>query len=207
MGRLILVRHCETRANVEGTVQGRRNLALSERGERQAQLVGEHIRGRFKYSKVISSVRKRCIQTASSISEHVEETDLLREIHWGDWEGKKWSDVKAEYPEDVEALLAADPDFATPNGDSLSSFVARINDAIASFDLRNQSEDVVIVSHDGTVKAMITALLDWDSSHMSRMSVFPGSISVVDMGGESARLELLNYYDHLASTYEDTETA
>lgn len=203
MGRLILIRHCETRSNVEGTVQGRRNLALSDRGEKQARLVGEYVRGNFSIERVISSNRKRCIQTASEINQNVEINPLLREIHWGDWEGKKWADVKLEYPDDIEAFLTADPTFATPNGDSLMSFIQRIDQAISDLDLVNLNGDIAIVSHEGTVRTMITRLLGWPSANMANLTAFPGSVSVISTSFASAKLESLNYYDHLAPTYED----
>jgi len=202
LGQLILIRHCETRSNVEGTVQGRRDLALSDRGEQQAILVGEFVRHNFSIDRVISSNRRRCLQTANEIGQTVEANPLLREIHWGDWEGKKWDDVKQNYPEDVEALLTADPTFATPNGDSLASFIARIDQAISELDLMNLNSDIAIVSHEGTVKTMITRLLGWPASNMANLTAFPGSISVVSTKSHPAKLESLNHYDHLAPTYE-----
>lgn len=202
MSRLVLIRHCETKSNVEGTVQGRRDLTLSARGEEQAVLVGEYVRSTFSVERVISSNRKRCVQTANQIGLPVEINPLLREIDWGDWEGKKWADVKREYPEDVEALLTADPTFTTPNGDSLMSFIARIDQAISDLDIANLDGDVAIVSHEGTVRTMITRLLGWLPSNMANVTAFPGSISVVSATPTSAKLETLNHYEHLASTYE-----
>jgi broad specificity phosphatase PhoE len=203
MGRLILIRHCETNANVEGTVQGRRDLSLSKRGERQAELVGKFVRENFSVGKVVSSVRKRCIQTAEALGHSVETTPLLREIDWGDWEGKKWSDLKADYPEDVEALLTADPNFSTPNGDSLMSFAQRIDEAITEIRFEEDSEDTAVVTHEGTVRTMIPRLLDWPPSHMSNLVAFPGSISIVSMAQKTPKLELLNFYQHLSATYEN----
>ncbi|NQW20378.1 MAG: histidine phosphatase family protein [Chloroflexi bacterium] len=202
MGRLILIRHCETKANIEGTVQGRRNFSLSKRGERQAVLVGEYVREIFSVNRIISSNRNRCIQTANAIGEPVEKTHLLREIDWGDWEGKKWNDVKAEYPDDVTALLTADPNFSTPNGDSLTSFIERIDKAIDEFNFRGADGDITVVTHEGTVRTMITRLLGWAPKHMGNLVAFPGSVSVVSTSATTTKLEMLNHYEHLAPTYE-----
>ena len=202
MGRLILIRHCETNANVEGTVQGRRNLSLSDRGERQAILVGEYVRKNFSLRRIISSNRRRCIQTANAIGESIEITPFLREIDWGDWEGKKWDDVTAEYPEDVTALLTADPSFSTPNGDSLMSFIERIDQAIDEFKLKDTGGDIAVVTHEGTVRTMITRLLGWNPQHMGNLVAFPGSVSVVTTSPNTIKLETLNHYEHLAPTYE-----
>lgn len=203
MGRLILIRHCETNANVEGTVQGRRDLSLSKRGEQQAELVGEFIRENFSISQVASSVRMRCIQTAEALGHTIETTPLLQEIDWGDWEGKKWSDLKADYPEDVEALLTADPNFSTPNGDSLMSFAKRIDKTITELQLEEHGEDIAVVTHEGTVRTMIPQLLGWPPSHMGNLVAFPGSVSVISMAHKTPKLELLNFYQHLSATYEN----
>ena len=203
MSRLILIRHCETNANVEGTVQGHQNLSLSERVGRQATLVGEYVHQEFSVNRIISSNRRRCTQTAKAIGPIVEVSPLLREIDWGDWEGKKWNDVKAEYPDDVTALLTADPNFSTPNGDSLMSFIERIDDAITELNLKNTDGDTIIVTHEGTVRTMITRLLGWDPSHMGNLVAFPGSVSIVTLEGNRRKLELLNHYEHLTSTYSE----
>ncbi len=202
MGRVILIRHCETKANVEGTVQSRQNLSLSKRGELQATLVGEYVRENFSVNRIISSNRRRCVQTANAIGEPIEKTPLLREIDWGDWEGKKWNDVKAEYPEDVTALLTADPNFSTPNGDSLMSFIERIDEAIDEFSFRSADGDIAVVTHEGTVRTMITRLLGWPPQHMGNLIAFPGSVSVISTSATTIRLETLNHYEHLAPTYE-----
>jgi len=201
LGRLILIRHCETESNAEGTVQGRQNTHLSPRGVLQAELVGDHLGSHFPSDRVVSSDRTRCLETISGIGVEPDTTPLLRELDFGKWEGRKWSDVASRYPKDIEKLLNSDPSFSPPGGDSLESLNERIQQAISEFDLLSSTKTTVVVSHDGTLRAMIAQLLGWNLQNMGNLSLFVGGISVISTQTETPKLELLNYYDHLSSSY------
>lgn len=98
-----LVRHGTTRANEEGRLLGRLDVPLSERGRREAALLGRRMAGVGEFGLFLSSDLKRAWETAAIISRAIEPASplrepLLRECSWGYVEGLRRSEVKAIYP-------------------------------------------------------------------------------------------------------------
>ena len=197
MGRLVIIRHCRANPNVEHTVEGRQSMPLTNIGLGQAERLGEYVGADFDVQRIISSNRKRCLQTAEAIGAPIEKTSLLSEIYWGDWEVMEWGDPHPEYPPDVKERLAFDWNFQTPNGDSMNSFVARIDKAIDRYELRSIDDDIAIVSHDTTVKMLITRLLGRETTRYTDIEAEQGSVSAISVLDGGVELELTNYTDQL----------
>src|SRR5262245_21498679 len=97
---LYVVRHGETRWNVEGRLQGQQDSPLTMRGLQQAQRYAEMLRAELAGASpvhICSSPLPRARQTASIIRELLEvpsacysESDLLKERACGSWEGLTW---------------------------------------------------------------------------------------------------------------------
>ena len=60
-----LARHGETAWSLSGQHTGRTDLPLTERGERQARIVGERLRG-LAFAKVLTSPSQRAVRTADT---------------------------------------------------------------------------------------------------------------------------------------------
>ena len=178
-GRLVLIRHCETDSNALGVVQGPKDVPLSARGLRQTHLVGDYVNRNYSIDRMLSSDRSRCVDTARSIGVPLSTTPLLRELDFGEWEGRKWSDVRAETPELARQLLAADPAFVAPGGESYSSYSTRVEQVIADNKLHELSETVAVVTHDGVIRSLIAGILRWPAVTMSSSTVFVGSVSSI----------------------------
>jgi broad specificity phosphatase PhoE len=204
LGRLILIRHCETDSNASGLVQGSSDLPLSVRGVVQAGLVGAHVKRHYEIDMVVTSDRSRCVETANTISSSAAPTSLLRELDFGSWEGQKWSSIRSEYPEDFDRLLNYDPEFAPPGGETISSMNNRLETAITEYDLHQPLQTTAVVAHDGVLRFLIASILGWPSSSRENMSLFNGCISTIFFGDKVPSLDLLNHYDHLSSTYEES---
>lgn len=204
LGRLILIRHCETDSNDSGLVQGRSDLPLSARGVIQAGLVGAHVKQHYAFDTIITSDRSRYVETANAISASAAPTPLLRELDFGSWEGQKWSWVHSERPEEWERLINYDPEFAPPDGEAIASMDNRLEKAIVEYDLRQPTQTTVIVAHDGVLRFLIASIRGWPSTGRENMSLFNGGISTISFEDDIPRLDLLNHYDHLASTYEES---
>src|SRR5437763_16886139 len=98
MTRLILVRHGETAANREFRYIGRRDDALSERGEAQAKQLAEAL-AILPIAAAYSSPLQRAYQTAWAIAARhrleVQTADDLRDGDFGLWEGSTRDDTTA----------------------------------------------------------------------------------------------------------------
>ncbi|MEV4795668.1 histidine phosphatase family protein [Asanoa sp. NPDC049475] len=107
--RLVLVRHGESRWNVEDRYQGQEDSGLTETGATQAEVVAEVLASRFGAAGlVLSSDLPRARDTAEPylrrIGGTVREDARLREINVGTWTGRTRAEVAAAHPDDIAAF-------------------------------------------------------------------------------------------------------
>jgi broad specificity phosphatase PhoE len=94
-----LARHGETAWTLTGQHTGRTDLPLTERGEDMARRLGERLNGRT-FAKVFTSPCRRAVQTCNLAGfGAVAEIDRdLVEWNYGDYEGRRSSEILAECP-------------------------------------------------------------------------------------------------------------
>ncbi len=169
---LIFVRHGRTSANHQRRLQLRLDTELDEVGRAQAAATATMISGLVGDFDVIASPRRRAEQTAAAFGKQVTLEPRLVELAYGDYEGKKISEVPAE----VWQQWRENPNFALPGGESLSALDARVREVCAEVVERSQERAIVLVSHVSPIKsAALWALgLDISSSwncHLSHAAV------------------------------------
>jgi broad specificity phosphatase PhoE len=156
--QLILVRHGETLHNVAGIAQGWNDSALSDRGNEQVRRLAERI-VKLQPTALYSSPLGRALSTAEAIAEatglEVQTVDELREMGYGNWEGKSFLDVRRD-DEAIYQKWISDPSCPCPNGESHDDVRRRLARAFERID----SERPVIVTHGTAIRVAATALLD-----------------------------------------------
>jgi broad specificity phosphatase PhoE len=182
---------------VERRAQGWNDQPLNERGLEQAALAGAYVRSRFSPSAVWTSDLKRCAQTAESIGLPYRESQLLREIRFGEWEGRLWSDIFSGSPELADRWMKGDPDFSAPGGEQIRDLVARAGRFLDEAGLPSGDGNVAVVSHGGTMRALIVTLLGLPASATAKFYAGNCSVSVVSAVSGVVRLESLNETAHL----------
>lgn len=97
---IYLARHGETAWSLSGQHTGRTDLPLTERGERQARIVAERLRGST-FAKVLSSPSQRAVRTAELAGFHkvAETVPDLAEWDYGQYEGRRTAEILTERPD------------------------------------------------------------------------------------------------------------
>lgn len=203
--RLILVRHGETAANRELRYIGSRDDALTEHGHQQAELLAAAL-APLPISAIYASPRQRAADTAAPIAVAlglpVITTSELRENGFGVWEGMSRAEVlthSAEYA----ALLRrweADTRIAPPGGESITAMAERVTTFVAGLCAAHPGQTLLLVSHVGPIKAVISVALGVAPGVGQRTFLDPATISVVDWAGEQRMLRLFNSHAHLGWT-------
>jgi probable phosphoglycerate mutase len=95
-----LARHGETAWSLSGQHTGRTDLPLTERGEQQARVLGERLRG-LTFVKVLTSPSQRAVRTAELAGFHdmAETVPDLAEWDYGQYEGRRTVEILAERPD------------------------------------------------------------------------------------------------------------
>jgi 2,3-bisphosphoglycerate-dependent phosphoglycerate mutase len=155
--RFIVVRHGETRWNVEARIQGQRDSALTEEGVAQAEALGERLAGE-RFDRIVSSDLGRAHETARRIAAACGR-DLtldarLRERHFGQGEGLGYDEVDRLYPGAFSRVRETDPDYVIPGGESRRQFHARVVAGFEALARAHASETVVVVTHGGVLATL-----------------------------------------------------
>jgi probable phosphoglycerate mutase len=95
-----LARHGETAWTLSGQHTGRTDLPLTEKGEQEARLLGERLRG-IKYAKVLTSPLQRAAVTCklAGFADVAEVDPDLMEWDYGEYEGLTTAQILAMRPD------------------------------------------------------------------------------------------------------------
>ncbi len=199
---LLLIRHGETDANVNGQLEGATDKPLNENGRVQAQALARRLQAEGRpLHAIYSSSLTRARQTAEAVAAqcgvapvHVEPN--LSEFHLGEWDGLTLEELRNE--KQLWKRMTADPHFAPPGGESAMQFGMRLVYAVRSIIGRHPGETVVIVSHGGALGTVMALLLDGKGDNWLPYMMDNCAISEVTLD-PNPRLVRLNVTDHLAS--------
>lgn len=196
MDKLILVRHGETEWNARKVLQGQEDVALSARGQAQAQALHPIVRRWLPDSAVCSDL-SRAVQTAALLGwANAQHDARLREAHLGEWTAREVAELKRD--DGARYQRWRDGKDCPPGGEDFSALKARVMGAIDS--LSSSLGTVLVVTHGGVIRAALSALI---GLHPDRIiSVDPASATVLQISG-SPRLLAYNICAYNA----DTETS
>jgi broad specificity phosphatase PhoE len=173
---------------------GSTEVPLEPQGLQQAKALGESVRSR-RPERCFSSPFIRARQTAQVICQLagllVEVDKDLREVDFGQWEGKTFDEIAAENPEAVSHWADFSDDFAFPGGESVESFLTRIHQAADR--LAADPADVVLaVTHGGVICGMLCHLLGLHARHYLAFNIQHATCTTVDLLGGRGILSGLN---------------
>lgn len=205
MSRIFLVRHGATEWNAHGRIQGQSDPSLNEAGERQARRLGLRLAS-VPFVEARCSDLRRCRETAAGIlpgrnDVRLQEMPELREKNFGAWEGLTFREVEARYPDMYRNwLMAADPSFAPPGGESDLQLYSRAETVVDR--LRESPADnggnFLVVTHGGMLRALIACLLGLPPQKMWNFRFANAGLSVVGVFDDGAAVvDLLNDTSHL----------
>ena len=154
--RLALLRHGDTPWSVEGRVQGRSDVPLSDAG--RAALREFRLPAECAGMGIVSSPLARCVETAALIgSPQAEREPRLAEMSWGAWEGRRLADLRAELGRAMEDNELRGWDFRPEGGESPREVLARVRGWLAAL-----AQPTLAVTHRGVIRAIFASATGWD---------------------------------------------
>jgi broad specificity phosphatase PhoE len=160
---LVIVRHGQTVQNIARIAQGWHDSELSEAGRDQVLRLAGRL-ARHNATALYSSPLGRALSTAQAISEatglEIVTLDDLREMSFGGWEGRSYSDIRRQ-DEEIYLRWIDDEAVPCPGGESHADVRRRFERAIAAID----SARPIVVTHGTAIRLAATALLDMPVMH------------------------------------------
>lgn len=194
MALVILVRHGQTDDNVSGRISGQGPAPLNSRGQEQARLAAQALRI-LGVTHLYSSPVMRARQTAEAIQADlplaIEEVADLREVGYGDWEGRKFNDIRNE---EAAKNVLNDPIRAVfPNGESLLEVQQRGVKAIDRFCQVDLDGVIVVVSHGDVIRTAVAHYLGLTFNDYRRVSIDNGALSAVEINDAGSWVKAVNF--------------
>jgi broad specificity phosphatase PhoE len=204
MARWYLVRHGETHWNAEERIQGQSDIPLHETGRREAALTGRRLAD-VRFAAVYASDLARTQETARIIlgAQSVQPPEVethadLREVEYGLFEGMTWSEIRDMDGRMGNRQFVRDLDFAPPKGESFRQVLARTGTFASMLRERHTNDDVLIVAHGGSLRALAVNILGLpEDTFWQLRGLRPASISIVLQDGGVPALMAWNDAGHI----------
>jgi alpha-ribazole phosphatase len=150
MTQLWLIRHGQTDWNLEGRYQGQADPPLNATGQAQAEALAAHLDGR-RFEAIYSSDLQRARATAEAIADRhglpLKLDARLREIHQGEWDGLRVTEIMARYPREWAARESNPAEARPPGGESPREVAGRVWAAADDIARTHPGGRVLVVSH------------------------------------------------------------
>ena len=198
---LYLLRHGETEASFNGGYCGRLDPDLTPIGHQMAGDFAKVYRS-HPFAAVYASPMLRTRMTAEPLCKSAglaaQLRDGLRELDFGDWEGKTPEQVNQEHAVDYLRWMA-DAGWNSPTGGERGIDVARrVLEVVDEIQREHPSGDVLVVSHKATIRILICALMGIDvGGYRDRIGITVASLAVVEFHDNGPRLAKLGDRSHL----------
>ncbi len=204
--RITAIRHGETAWNVATRIQGQLDISLNEKGYWQAEQAGTALAGE-QIDTIISSDLARAYETALAVAKHhgldVQIDRGLREREFGVFQGKTFTEIETELPEQALAWRKRVPDFAPEGGESLLVFRQRVRQCLSGLVAQFAGQHIVIASHGGVMDVLYREATGLDLQAPRTWQLGNASINRLLWNGE--HLSLVGWSDtsHLSAGLDE----
>jgi broad specificity phosphatase PhoE len=198
---LYVVRHGETKWNTERRMQGWQDSPLTEKGKNDARLL-HHRLASVPFVAIYSSPSERTKETAKIIRGDRDIPmyfdERLREIHLGDWEGKRIDEI-AEIDQQNHYHFYHAPHLYQPlRGETFSDVQQRAIAAIEQMIQQHHEGNLLVVTHGVVIR---TLLVYWKQQSIAHLwdspRVYGTSVTKVRVQPEKFIIELEADISHL----------
>jgi alpha-ribazole phosphatase len=151
---LDLLRHGETVSG--GGFRGRLDDELSTTGWTQLRAA---VADKGPWQRIVSSPLRRCAGFAAELAEQqqlpLELEPDLRELDFGDWEGRTAAELMIEHSDELGRFWRDPYGYTPPGGEPLTAFESRILAAIERLTDRCAGERVLLITHAGVMRLLL----------------------------------------------------
>lgn len=188
MTDLILIRHGESKWNAKGLWTGWTDIGLSEKGEKQARLVGEKLKG-FQIDVAFTSTLIRAKQTLEKIKNVLGidvptiESKALNERDYGIYTGRNKWEIKKTVGEKQFQKIRRSWNTEIKNGESLKDVFERTIPYYQTEILPKliSGKNVLIVAHGNSLRALTKYLENISDEDISKLEIDVGEVDLFEI--------------------------
>lgn len=181
--RIYLVRHGEVAGSEVFRYNGQSDVPLTPRGVEQYRSLAARLQDK-PVAACYASDLSRCTLGAEILCGSLGIKPVpkreLRELSFGEWEGKTWSELAERYPDQWKARLDDYVNYRAPGGENLLDLAGRVIPAIKEIIARHPDEEILVVSHGGVNRVVLLDALGAPFTSMFRMEQDFGCLNIID---------------------------
>ncbi|MCO4293829.1 alpha-ribazole phosphatase [Solitalea sp. MAHUQ-68] len=168
---IYLIRHSEVETD-KGICYGQSDVDVN------ASLLSatiEHLADFLPKRKVVySSPLKRCALLAESLADEVYFDDYLKEMDFGNWELKAWSDIDKD---ELDPWMEDFVNVQVSGGESFVQLHQRVTTFMEEMTNECERENVVIVTHAGVIRSILCEVLQIPLKNAFKLTIDYSSVS------------------------------
>jgi broad specificity phosphatase PhoE len=181
---------------MNGCLCGHSDPALNLQGRTQASALASQLR-EWNVRRLYSSDLRRAVQTAEPLAQTwglpIVARSALREISFGEWEGRRWAEIRAIEPEITS--LESNPAMRAPGGETFPCFRQRVLQLLREIISECNWELTAIVTHLGVIRVALAEFSSttWAVQRQQRIDlcsvhrIFVSGTSIHDLGDNNLR--------------------
>ena len=194
--RLLLARHGQTEWHSDNRYVSRTDIGLTETGREQARTLARRAE-REKVNLVLSSPLGRALLTArpAAAARNLEPEidERLRELDFGEWEGRTLSEIQEQDPESVRRFEES-AEHGFPGGEPLHEGANRGLEVFAGLSRSHAGGTVLVVAHNTLLRLALCRILGVELGQYRRLMprVLNGAVSEVRFDEKGGALYSFN---------------
>lgn len=205
-----IIRHGQTEWNILGKTQGHGNSPLTEKGIAQAEELAVGME-KYPIDMIFSSDLGRAVQTAEIVGKkfgiEVQKTEALREMGFGEWEGKLIPEITEKYA-DIYIMWRNEPHLAKiPGGETLDTIKERLEKFIDELNNKYNNKNILLVSHSVTVRVFLLLMLDSGMKNIYRIKQDNTALNIVEWRDYGPVVTKMNDTSHIKGDYKLNNSA
>lgn len=200
--KIYLTRHGETKWNTENRLQGCGDSPLTEKGIRDAKLLGQRL-ANIDIETIYTSTSPRAVNTANIIRGErdigVKKRTELTEMDIGYWQGRTLIEIKRDYPREYHNYWNAPHLYkGIYGGETFYEVQKRAIAIIEDIINKNEYNNILIISHGVTIKSILTYYQGKPMKQLWDKPIIIGaSLSLLEIGNGGISIPLLGDTQHL----------
>ncbi|RZK31314.1 MAG: alpha-ribazole phosphatase [Hymenobacter sp.] len=140
--------------------------------------------------RVFSSPAQRCLTLAEAIATDITPDKRLREMNFGDWENRLWTELpRAE----TEPWMADYVTLAPPNGETFGAVQQRAAAFLTELTATVGPEPTLVFTHGGTIRALVCYCLEMPLRNAFRLQIEYASVTRIRLEHGRWQLVALNH--------------
>lgn len=183
--RLYLVRHGQVEGHDERRYNGQTDVDLTDLGRRQYQRLSERlIEAGVDVDAVYSSDLVRSVYggrvLAEALGREFEILPAFRELHFGDWEGLTYDQIREGYPDEFARRFTDLANHRPPGGESFAQLIDRVSQGLAGLLEAHRHGSFLVVAHSGVNRVIICRALGVGIESVFGFDQAYGCLNIID---------------------------